>query len=143
MKAPGTSGSPGTIPSAYPIGRSPATDIAAALALSKVDKLPVLIDFGADWCPDCVVLNKLYRSSIIEPVLTTRYHLVLVDVGRFDKNLTVAKKYINLETSGIPALVVLHSNGLRAYASNDGAFSSARTMTAHELLPFLDKWSTA
>lgn len=101
----------------------------------------MLLDFGADWCVDCVVLDELYSRSAVAPVLAGNYHVVKVDVGEFDKNLDVAAEYINLDTSGIPALVVITPAGEIAYASNDGEFATARTMDEQQLLTFLGRWT--
>ena len=134
----------GSIPTKYPpAAEDPSVDIASALTASRRDGRPVLLDFGADWCPDCVVLDRLYHSAAASAVLDSKYHLVLVDVGQFDTNLRTAAEYIDLRRSGIPALVVLRPDGSIAYRSNDGAFANARTMTAGELVTFLRRWSGA
>lgn len=121
--------------------QDPAAAIDAARAASAKDERPVLLDFGADWCVDCVVLDELYSRSAVAPVLAEKYHVVKVDVGEFDKNLDVAAEYINLDTSGIPALVVITPAGEIAYASNDGEFATARTMDEQQLLTFLGRWT--
>lgn len=117
--------------------------IAEALAAARTDHHPVLLDFGADWCPDCRVLDKLYAQSTVSALLAPNFHLVPIDVGQFDKNLDVAAKYVDLRTSGIPALVVLTPQGRVAYASNDGGFANARTMKPTQLAAFLRRWADA
>lgn len=121
----------------------PAGAIDAARAASAEDRRPVLIDFGADWCVDCVVLDELYGRPAVAPVLAKGFHVVKVDVGEWDKNLDVAAEYVNLDTSGIPALVVITPNGKVAYASNDGEFASASSMDEQQLLAFLGRWTDA
>jgi thiol:disulfide interchange protein len=79
-----------TIPrslSTYDSSTDPSTGIREAVALAATDHKNVLIDFGADWCPDCQVLATLYESPQVRPTLDSDYHLVAVDVGQFDKNL--------------------------------------------------------
>lgn len=121
--------------------QDPAAAIDAARVASAKDQRPVLLDFGADWCVDCVVLNELYGRSAVAPVLDQRYHVVKIDVGEFDKNLDVAAEYIDLDTSGIPALVVITPAGKVAFASNDGEFANASTMDEQQLLTFLKRWT--
>ncbi|GAB2975540.1 hypothetical protein GCM10027076_11260 [Nocardioides montaniterrae] len=116
--------------------------VARARAAAAKDHRPVLIDFGAGWCPDCVTLDGLYRRPGVARALQ-RFHLVEVDVGDFDQNLGLARKYVDLRSSGIPALVVLTPTGRIAYASNDGAFANARTMTAAQVTTFLGQWAHA
>jgi hypothetical protein len=59
-------------------------------------------DFGADWCPDCVVLGTTFIRPATAKLLSG-YHVVRVDVGEFDHNLDIAAPYVNLRSSGIPA----------------------------------------
>ncbi|MGW4896798.1 thioredoxin family protein [Kitasatospora sp. NPDC004240] len=128
-------------PGSYDPSRNAAADISAALAQSATDARPVLLDFGADWCPDCRVLEKLFRSPEVQPILREKYRVVSVDVGEFDRNLDVAAHYVDLEHSGIPALVVLGPDGTVRTASNDGRFSNARTLSAAQLATYLTRWS--
>jgi thiol:disulfide interchange protein len=127
--------------SGYDPKRNAAADVEAALKEAAGDKRAVLLDFGADWCPDCVVLQKLFQAEQVAPLLRQSYHVVSVDVGEFDRNLELAKKYVNLTKSGIPALVVLGSDGGIRVATNDGAFANARTMEAPEVAEFLSRWA--
>lgn len=132
-----------TIPSHYDPARDPAADLDAALALAAKDGKEVLIDFGADWCPDCQVLDRLFQSDSTRALLQRDYHVVAVDVGEFDRNLDFAAKYVNLRTSGIPALVVLTPRGEVRVATNDGSFANARTMKGQQVDAFLTKWAPA
>jgi len=139
--ASSTAGAADGIPDGYDAGRDAAADIKAALALSATDHRTVLLDFGANWCPDCKVLDKLFRSDQVAPVLHSDYRVVAVDVGKFDHNLELTARYVDLSTSGIPALVVLNPDGTVRTASNDGAFSNARAMTASTVAAYLKRWS--
>ena len=115
-------------------------DLATALAAAAKDGKPVLVDFGATWCPDCVVLGKLGAKPQVAPILAG-FHVVSVDVGRFDRNLGVADRLrLNLRTSGIPALVVLDATGKVRTTTNDGSFSNARTMSPGDFAAFLKRW---
>ncbi|MFI6078905.1 thioredoxin family protein [Actinoplanes sp. NPDC051343] len=117
------------------------TDVKRALTAAAKDGKPVLVDFGADWCPDCVVLGKLAAKPSVASLLA-KFHVVSVDVGQFDHNLNVAKELtVDLQTSGIPALVVLDRNGKVRTVTNDGSFANARKMSAEDVAAFLKKWA--
>src|SRR5262249_40266154 len=60
--------------------------IAQALTLAKADHKRVLLDFGADWCPDCQVLAQLFDDAQVKPFLDDHYHVVRINVGQWDKN---------------------------------------------------------
>jgi thioredoxin 1 len=115
-------------------------DVKRALTAAAKDGKPVLVDFGADWCPDCVVLGKLAAKPSVAPLLA-KFHVVSVDVGQFDRNLDVAKKLtVDLQASGIPALVVLDGKGKVRTVTNDGSFANARKMKTGDVAAFLKKW---
>jgi thiol-disulfide isomerase/thioredoxin len=128
------------LPNGYNPRRDAKADIAAALAKSKADKRPVLLDFGANWCPDCVALEHTFGTDTVRPVING-FHVVAVDVGRFDRHLDLATKYhLDLRTSGIPAFVVLSGTGKVRTTTNDGSFANARTMTPDKVAAFLERW---
>ncbi|MEO3787604.1 thioredoxin family protein [Actinocorallia sp. B10E7] len=125
----------------YDPDRDPAEDITEALAKARKDKHPVLIDFGAGWCPDCVVLGETFRKKSVRRHLDV-FHVVAVDVGELDRNLNVAKKYgLDLKKSGIPALVVLSPRGKVKVATNDGSFAKAGKMPSTKVVEFLKRWA--
>lgn len=129
------------LPDGYDAHRNAEADIRAALAAAEREHREVLIDFGADWCPDCRVLDVTFRSAEVEPLLRKDYVVVAVDVGEFDRNLDLAGKYVDLNTSGIPALVVLKSDGTPRIATNDGSFANAQTMKPSQVAAFLTRWA--
>jgi thiol-disulfide isomerase/thioredoxin len=118
----------------------PGEDIANALAESEKDGKLVLLDFGANWCPDCVVLSKLFEDPTVTPFLEENFHVVSIDVGYWDKNLDISEKYGNPIKNGIPAVVVLAPNGEIIASTKDGALANARTATAQDILAYLQIW---
>jgi protein disulfide-isomerase len=124
----------------YDASADAGADVKAALAAAAKDGRPVLVDFGADWCTDCLVLGRLATKPQVTPLIA-KFHVVSVDVGQFDRNLDVADGLtVDLHTSGIPALVVLDSTGKVRTATNDGSFADARHLTAGDVAAFLTKW---
>lgn len=130
------------LPRAYDPKADADADIADAFTRAKADGRPVLLDFGARWCPDCMTIQQYFRLHDIRPLLD-RYHLVTIDVGQFDRHMGLARKYgLNLVRDGIPALVVLSPKGEVRTAGNKSLYPHA----AHDvLLPenvaaFLRRW---
>jgi thiol-disulfide isomerase/thioredoxin len=118
----------------------PGDDIAKALEQSKNDGKLVLLDFGANWCPDCLVLTVLFEDPAVKPFLEENYHVVRIDIGMGDKNLDVSEKYDNPINKGIPAVVVLAPEGEIIATTKDGSLANARTATAQEILGLLKQW---
>ncbi|WP_435176418.1 thioredoxin family protein [Actinacidiphila sp. bgisy145] len=127
-------------PEGYDPTRDAAADVTAAERASAKDGRPVLIDFGADWCPDCVVLGRTFTEPATAALLA-KYHVVRVDVGQFDHNLSLAARYVDLDSSGIPALAVVDRHGTTETATNQGQFSNARSMPESQVDAFLKTWA--
>ena len=90
-----------------------AKDIEAALARAKVENRRVLIQWGANWCGWCHWLHDLFaKNSDIARKLLYEYDVVLVDIGKWDKNLDLVEKYgADLKNKGVPYLTILDAEG--------------------------------
>jgi thiol-disulfide isomerase/thioredoxin len=123
----------------YPPADS-ARQIEAALASARKDGRHVLLDFGADWCPDCRVLGALLESPDVAAVVERNFRVVRIDVGRRDKNDELVAKYGATSGDWIPALVVLASDGSRV-AATDERVRITRQTPAGELIRLLSEWA--
>jgi thiol:disulfide interchange protein len=125
-------------PQLYRADANAAQDIRRALLAAAKQHKNVLLDFGGNWCIDCHVLENAFHQPRIAPLLNNNYLVVHVDVGKYDKNLDLAKKYhVDLQ-KGVPSLAVLDSQGKVLYATGD--FERARVMSEDDVIQFLDKW---
>jgi thioredoxin 1 len=103
-------------------------DIKQALAQATIAKTPVIVVFGANWCGDCQMLSRAMKTGSSAPLLAHDFQIVKVNVGRFDKNVDIAKAYgVPLE-KGIPAVVILSNQNQVLYATRDGEVADARRM---------------
>jgi thioredoxin 1 len=128
-------------PRLYRADANAAQEIRQALAAAGKQHKNVLLDFGGNWCLDCHVLDNAFHQPRIAPLLDSNYILVHVDVGKYEKNLDLAKKYhVDLE-KGVPSLAVLDAKGNVLYATRD--FERARVMSEEDVIQFLDKWKPA
>jgi thioredoxin 1 len=125
-------------PQLYRADANATQDIRRALAAAGKQHKNVLLDFGGNWCIDCHVLENAFHQPRIAPLLNSNYIVVHVDVGKYDKNLDLAKKYhVNLG-KGVPSLAVVDVLGKVLYATGD--FERARMMSEDDVIQFLDKW---
>lgn len=129
--------------SIYPAPERAQADIAAALHTATATHKRILIDFGGDWCPDCVALDRYFHDARNLPILKANYVLVHVNVGRFDKNVEVAERYGIPLKKGVPALAVLSSNGKLLYSQSSGQFENMSHMDSSAVTQFLIKWKPA
>ena len=87
-------------------------ELAAALdtarASARENDRRVLLDFGADWCPDCREVLRLAHEPTVASLLAEDYETVVIDVGRFDQHTELLQRY-GIER--IATLVVLEPSG--------------------------------
>lgn len=115
-------------------------EIRQAILKASVEHKRVLLDFGGNWCPDCQVLNLYFHDPGNASLLAANYVLVEVNVGRFDKNLDIARKYGIPLNKGVPALVVLNGAGHVVYAQRNGEFEAMGRSNSAAVTAFLEKW---
>jgi len=84
-----------------------------AIAEAKKDNKRVLIQWGANWCGWCTILDKHFKTQApVRKELLYEYVVAHIDVGKFDKNLELAKKYgATFREHGVPFLTVLDAEG--------------------------------
>jgi len=114
--------------------------IAAALKEAAKGGKNIILDFGANWCEDCHVLESQMQKPELAALIKKSFVVVNVDVGRFDKNLDLAAQYHIPLKKGIPAVAVLGPRGELLYAQGQGQFEDARHMTAESIMAFFEKW---
>jgi thiol:disulfide interchange protein len=129
--------------SIYPAIARAKADIDAALAEAAKSRKRVLVDFGGNWCGDCIVLDRHFHAEPNAALLQKHYVLVHVNVG--DKGITdnfdVAERYGIPLKKGVPALAVLASDGKLLYSQKQGEFESMRKMDPSSVTDFLKKWA--
>jgi len=125
-------------PQFYRADANAVQDIRRALATALKQHKNVLLDFGGNWCIDCHILENAFHQPRIAPLLNDNYIVVHVDVGKYDKNLDLAKKYhVDLQ-KGVPSLAVLDAQGKVLYGTSD--FERAHLMSEDDVIQFLYKW---
>jgi thioredoxin 1 len=113
-----------------------AGDIQHAIAAAQTDHKTVLLLFGANWCSDCRALDKALHGSS-QHLIDRKFDVVKIDVGNFDKNLYLAKRYGNPIANGIPALVVLGPDNQVVYSTKNGELANAGQMSEQGIYEFL------
>jgi thioredoxin 1 len=98
-----------------------------ALQAAHAAHKDVLLVFGANWCPDCRVLDEALHGKGAA-TLGDHFVVVKVDVGNFDKNLDLAKRYEVPLRKGIPAAAVLSGDDALLYVTKAGELANARRM---------------
>ena len=124
----------------YPDPAVAKTEIRDAFARAKAQHKRVILDFGGNWCGDCQVLDIYFHDPANKALLEQNFELVDINIGRYDANTDIAAHYgIPLER-GVPALVVLSSEGKVLLAQTHGEFESMRRLQSSDVTKFLNDW---
>jgi thioredoxin 1 len=124
----------------YPAPSQAKTEITAAIKAATATHRRVLLDFGGNWCPDCIVLDSYFHNPANRPILDANFVLVHVNIGHMDENLDIASQYQVPIEKGVPALAVLTENGKLLYSQKNGQFESMRSLQSSAVTQFLVQW---
>lgn len=121
----------------YDESADPQQALQKALAEARKSNKRVLVVFGANWCPDCRLLDKEFHAGgKVNQLVDARYEVVKVDVGRFDRNLDFAKLYGEPIKKGIPSVVIVTPTNEVVYQTRAGELADARHMGADGIYDF-------
>lgn len=117
-------------------------ELTQALGRAHDSGKKVLLIFGANWCKDCRELDKALHGKSAA-MIDSKFIIVKVDVGNFDKNLELAKSYGNPIRKGIPAAVMLMPDNRVLYATRAGELADACRMGEDGIRDFFSRTITA
>ncbi|MCA6230612.1 MAG: thioredoxin family protein [Phenylobacterium sp.] len=103
----------------------------------------LLIDLGGNWCPDCRILAATMALPELDRFMKAHFVTVMVDVGRFDRNLQIPARYgVTSRLPGVPALMVIDPKSDRLLnPGNFSALSNARGMSPQALADWIAGWA--
>ena len=112
-------------------------EIKQALTQAATTQTPIIIVFGANWCGDCKMLDTAMKTGASASLLSRDFKIVKVNVGHWDKDFDVAKKYgVPLE-KGIPAVAIISAKNEILYVTREGELANARRMGDKGIYEFL------
>ena len=133
-------------PLPYPYDEAANADRDVARAKARARRLHklLLVDLGGNWCGDCRILTAtMEQSPQLKTFVDKHYVVVLVDVGRFDKNLQVPAHWgVTERLAGVPAILVVDPRTDKLL--DPGVVSDiqdARNMTPQALADWLARWT--
>lgn len=116
--------------------------IAQAKARARAGNKLLLIDMGANWCPDCRILAGTMVLPDLAPFLRANFEIVTVDVGRFERNMDIAVDLHAHRLTGIPAVLVVDpESGKLLNPGRETALSDARSFSPQVLADWLAGWT--
>ena len=134
---------PVPLPLPYNEQANAAAQVEGAFMRAKQTGKRVLIDFGGNWCPDCRILAGVMRLPEVKSFIESHYEVATVDVGMFDKNLDVVRRFGIQKLSGVPTVVVAEANGTTLNVTNSADLANARAMSPQGIADWLARWASS
>lgn len=111
-----------------------------ALMLAKKDKRPIFVEYYADWCVPCQVMQaNVFSDKAVQEKIEDNFYAVRLNVDSMDsvfcesKNVPIKECYTSvLKLQGIPSYVILDYSGV-------SLLSLSGAMVKEGMLRFLDK----
>jgi thioredoxin 1 len=118
------------VPQPYDERADARAELGRKMECARAEQKPVLLMFGANWCPWCRELDRvLTKDKSLAPLADEVFERLNVNIGDYDRNLDLAAEYglTNLDDTGIPMLVVLRPDGsLQAVKNSDDFVKGSR-----------------
>lgn len=108
-------------------------------AEASATNTPIILVFGANWCPDCLALNKAMTQGASAALLSRDFKIIKIDVGHFDKNKDVAETYGVPLKKGIPAVAIISPKNQVLYVTKEGEVANARRMSDDGIYQFFKR----
>ena len=126
----------------YNQSADPGQAVDQALARARQNGKKVLIDLGGNWCADCLILSGVMALPEVQAFLNARYEIVLVDIGRVNRNLAIPARFgVTVKLEGVPAILIVTPDGHLVNKDHFAALAEARNMTPQAIVDWLAQWS--
>ena len=135
---------PSRSPDPYDEHANARAEIDRMLQCARDEGKPMLVMFGANWCPWCRDLDQLLECDRQLSAEADRVFLRLnVDIGQYDRNLDLAAGLglSNLDDTGIPMLVILSPDGSVRGIKNSEDFVVRSHYSRDRIRRFLDSYA--
>jgi len=123
----------------YDVDADAHAQLAAAIARAAQSHKFVLIDFGGNWCPDCRVTAGVLAMDQVKPWISTMFEVVMVDVGRMNKNMDIGERY-GVHVKAVPTMIILDPAGKMINPGDPAALQDARGMSPQAIVDTLNGW---
>jgi thioredoxin 1 len=114
----------------------PRTAVEAGKARAAESGKMLMVTFGANWCPDCLTLQKDLRDPETRAYAERHFEMVNIDVGDSAKNARVEHD-LGMAVDTIPLAVFYSADGQPVCDTQRGQLKPSRHYSSREILGFL------
>lgn len=112
----------------------------AAFKQAHASNKRVLIEFGANWCPDCRMLAGVLRLGPVQSWIAQDFVPVSVNVDHFNVNMDIARRF-GVTVKAIPTVLIVTPDGRLLNPDGTLALGNARKMSSQAVLDQIDAWN--
>lgn len=100
-----------------------------------------IIIFGANWCPDCRILEGTLMLPTVKEFINKYYSILHIDVGKYDINMSLVD-ILGLEgQKGIPKVLIFDKKGMSVNLATSDRWYTARESKTQEIFDYFQKYS--
>jgi thiol-disulfide isomerase/thioredoxin len=100
-----------------------------------------IIIFGANWCPDCRILEGTLMLPTVKEFINKYYSILHIDVGKYDINMSLIE-ILGLEgQKGIPKVLIFDKKGMPVNLATSDRWYTARESKTQEIFDYFQKYS--
>ena len=93
--------------------------------------------FGANWCPDAQCLDAILRLPTFESYLNEHFSIMRIDVGEYDRNMSLMEPLGLPSQEGIPRVIVLDLKGEPINLETNDRWRSARQSDPQDIFEYV------
>jgi hypothetical protein len=92
--------------------------------------------FGANWCPDAQCLDAILRLPTFESYLNEHFSIMRIDVGEYDRNMSLMEPLGLPSQEGIPRVIILDLKGEPLNLETNDRWRSARQSDPQDIFEY-------
>lgn len=106
---------------------------------SKLGNQSIII-FGANWCPDCRILQGTLELPTVNLFMKENYSVKHIDLGEYDINMELMEIFGIPSQEGIPRVVILGVSGKPLNLDSNDRWRTARDSKQQDIFDYFQKF---
>lgn len=100
-----------------------------------------LVIFGANWCPDCRLLEGTLQMPTVKKFMEENYSILHIDLGKYDINMSLLEVLGIPKQEGVPRVVIFDNQGKSLNLETNDRWRTARDSKQQEIFNYFQKYT--